>query len=231
MKRITLLSLAVCGGLLLQPALTFGEDQAPDKKTDAKKAERAPHEGKTKSVPGKDIQKGTEHGAASRVDKSSDKVSTSSAEGFSRSRDMATENKQTTVKDVRQSSQRKSSKGPAAAFAVQGNRSNHYNGQWIAGYTHSDWSRDGDHHWNDHDYRWYDGGWIIIDLGPSPDYTTASIGSSVQASLTQQGYYHGVIDGNIGRGTRHAIARYESDNGLQVNGRIDGPLLASLRLD
>ncbi len=118
-----------------------------------------------------------------------------------------------------------------ATFAVQGNRANSYNGQWVAASTHSDWDVNTDHNWNNHDYRYYDGGWLIIDIGAVPAYTTAgSVGANVQQSLAQQGYYNGPIDGDIGRGTRRAISHYERDNGLQVNGQIDGPLLASLGL-
>ncbi len=72
----------------------------------------------------------------------------------------------------------------------------------------------------------------MIDPGYSPGYNlSGSVGSDVQASLAEQGYYHGPVDGYIGRGTRRAIAHYESDNGLPVNGVIDQPLLVSLRLE
>ena len=53
---------------------------------------------------------------------------------------------------------------------------------------------------------------------------------SVQYVLSNQGYYRGPIDGDIGPGTRNAIASYQGDHGLQVTGRINDPLLQSLGL-
>ena len=131
-----------------------------------------------------------------------------------------------------QTDRRQSSRQQTQSFAVQGNQANHYDGRWSSAATHSDWDQSTNHHWRDHDYRWYDGGWLIIETNASPGYeANGSTGSNVQARLAQQGYYNGPIDGYIGRGTRHAIAHYESDNGLQVNGVIDEPLLVSLRLE
>ena len=118
-------------------------------------------------------------------------------------------------------------------YNQQYNRTNNYGGLWYAGNTHSDWSRDGEHSWNHHNYRWYDGGWLIIDGGYTPAYysNTGSTVSDVQATLADQGYYHGSIDGDIGPGTRSAIANYQGDNDLRVTGRINDPLLRSLRLE
>ena len=39
------------------------------------------------------------------------------------------------------------------------NKSNSYGGLWFAENTHSDWNREGNHYWNSHNYRWYEGGW------------------------------------------------------------------------
>lgn len=118
------------------------------------------------------------------------------------------------------------------SYSVQGSRSDHYGGRWSDASVHSDWNRDDEHDWNHHHYRWYDGGWLIIEAGPSPvEYQTGSVESSVQQKLSEQGYYNGPIDGDIGPGTRHAIAHYQDDKGLPVSGHIDGSLLASLRLD
>jgi peptidoglycan hydrolase-like protein with peptidoglycan-binding domain len=52
----------------------------------------------------------------------------------------------------------------------------------------------------------------------------------VQRRLARAGYYRGAIDGVIGEGTRRAVAAYERNNGLSVDGRIDRQLLATLGL-
>jgi hypothetical protein len=52
--------------------------------------------------------------------------------------------------------------------------------------------------------------------------------ANVQASLQQQGYYHGEVDGLIGPLTRGAIADYQRDHGLYVTSAIDQPTLQSL---
>ena len=52
--------------------------------------------------------------------------------------------------------------------------------------------------------------------------------ANVQASLQQQGYYHGEVDGLIGPLTRGAIADYQRDHGLYVTSAIDQPTLESL---
>lgn len=117
------------------------------------------------------------------------------------------------------------------------NRSNRYGGLWFAESTHRDWDRNGEHYWNNHNYRWYDGGWLIIDGGYSPYYAytgysnRGSVVSNVQIRLANEGYYRGAIDGDAGPGTRHAIADYQSDHDLRITGLINDPLLQSLRLD
>lgn len=118
----------------------------------------------------------------------------------------------------------------------QYNRANNYGGLWFAADTHRDWNRNGQHSWNNHQYRWYEGGWLIIDGGYSPYYSNtgysyrASTARGVQMRLAEQGYYRGPIDGDIGPGSRNAIASYQSDHDLRVTGRINDPLLESLRL-
>jgi hypothetical protein len=57
-----------------------------------------------------------------------------------------------------------------------------------------------------------------------------SIVSQVQAALARQGYYHGAIDGSLGRGTRNALIRYQRDQGLNVTGRVDRPVMEALGL-
>lgn len=119
----------------------------------------------------------------------------------------------------------------------QYNSSNNYGGYWSQANTHNDWSHNGRHYWNDHNYRWYQGGWLIIDAGFNPYYVNTGYGnyaspvSSVQASLANLGYYDGPIDGDAGPGTRNAIASYQNDHNLNVTGRIDGDLLQSLQLE
>jgi hypothetical protein len=114
----------------------------------------------------------------------------------------------------------------------QYNRGNNYGGLWFAADTHRDWDRNGEHRWNRHNYRWYDGGWLIIDGGYSPSITMTggSTARNVQIRLADQGYYHGPIDGDVGPETRNAIADYQSEHDLRVTGRINDPLLESLRM-
>lgn len=57
-----------------------------------------------------------------------------------------------------------------------------------------------------------------------------SLDAQVQSELARRGYYRGPIDGDIGPGSRAAIARYQAERGLRVTGGIDGSLLASLGL-
>src|SRR6266487_3513941 len=52
--------------------------------------------------------------------------------------------------------------------------------------------------------------------------------ANVQASLQQQGYYQGEVDGLLGPQTRSAIADYQRANGLAETAAIDQPTLESL---
>jgi putative peptidoglycan binding protein len=61
-------------------------------------------------------------------------------------------------------------------------------------------------------------------------YTDDATVAAVQRRLARAGYYHGAIDGVIGNGTRRAVAAYERNNGLPVDGRIDRQLLATMGL-
>ena len=111
-------------------------------------------------------------------------------------------------------------------------QSNNYGGLWFAPDTHSDWNRDQQHFYDNHNYRWYNNGWLITDSGYSPySSSRSSTAASVQKSLTREGYYHGPIDGDVGPGTRQAIAQYQGDNGLRVTGHINTPLIQSLQLN
>ena len=64
---------------------------------------------------------------------------------------------------------------------------------------------------------------------PTYGYNASTV-AAVQRRLGQLGYYHGVVDGDIGPQTRAAIAAFESRNGLAVDGTISRPLLDELGL-
>lgn len=55
-----------------------------------------------------------------------------------------------------------------------------------------------------------------------------STDARVQAELARRGYYRGPIDGDIGPGSRAAIARFQADRGLAVTGYINTSLLSAL---
>jgi peptidoglycan hydrolase-like protein with peptidoglycan-binding domain len=57
------------------------------------------------------------------------------------------------------------------------------------------------------------------------------LASELQRALSQEGYYRGPIDGDIGSGSRAAIRAYQSDHGLEPTGRIDAALLHSLHIE
>jgi len=75
---------------------------------------------------------------------------------------------------------------------------------------------------------------LPIPLPPPHRHVAESDGHSlafqVQRKLKRLGYYSGAVDGEVGRGTRAAIRAYQEENGLEVNGQIDSPLLRSLGL-
>ena len=57
-----------------------------------------------------------------------------------------------------------------------------------------------------------------------------SVEYEVQSALARKGYYHGRVDGRIGRKTQAAIRAYQFDHHLRPTGQIDRSLLRSLRL-
>jgi hypothetical protein len=75
-------------------------------------------------------------------------------------------------------------------------------------------------------YGYYTPRYTVYDRGITDDATVAA----VQRRLARAGYYHGSIDGVIGPGTRSAIRGFERNNGLQVDGVIDGQLLRTMGL-
>ena len=54
--------------------------------------------------------------------------------------------------------------------------------------------------------------------------------ADVQASLQEQGYYKGEVDGLMGPMTREALADFQRDHGLITTAALDQPTLASLGL-
>jgi hypothetical protein len=88
---------------------------------------------------------------------------------------------------------------------------------WDAGFWYPAWGYDRSA------YYVYDGPIYAYNDLP-PDQVTAN----VQASLQEQGYYHGEVDGLLGPLTRAALADYQRDHGLYTTSAIDQPTLASL---
>jgi hypothetical protein len=215
-------------GVCLQTVPVLAQDQ-DQKKQDTKDAASAPHAASEKPKAAKQVKQKPQQRNMSANDKPQGKSKTDNLARDNRSTVATMQNTGVVKQSGRQTQQRQSR---TTATAVQGNRSNQYNNQWVAGNTHRDWDRNSNHRWNNHDYRWYDGGWLIIDVGASPDYyQTGSLVIRVKQSLADQGYYNGHFSATVGPRTRSAISHYESDKGLQVNGQIDGPLLASLGLE
>jgi hypothetical protein len=54
---------------------------------------------------------------------------------------------------------------------------------------------------------------------------------NVQRALNEEGYYAGGLNGSLNSVTRQAIASYQYDAGLIVNGIVDAPTVASLGLE
>ncbi len=88
---------------------------------------------------------------------------------------------------------------------------------WNAGYWFPAWG-----YYPNAYYAW-DGPIYAYNNLP-PDQVIAN----VQATLQQQGYYNGEVDGLVGPLTRGAIADYQRDRGLYVTSTIDQPTLQSL---
>jgi hypothetical protein len=88
---------------------------------------------------------------------------------------------------------------------------------WNAGYWFPAWG------YNPNAYYAWDGPIYAHNRLP-PDQVIAN----VQATLQQQGYYRGEVDGLIGPLTRGAIADYQRDHGLYTTSTIDQPTLQSL---
>lgn len=59
----------------------------------------------------------------------------------------------------------------------------------------------------------------------------SDLAMSVQTKLTDDGYYHGQIDGVLGSSSLEAIRQFQSDHGLSANGKIDPKLLDALGVE
>ncbi|HWC59343.1 MAG TPA: peptidoglycan-binding domain-containing protein [Verrucomicrobiae bacterium] len=130
--------------------------------------------------------------------------------------------------------QNKSWSGPKGGGKF--NRANNFGGHWVdASAVPSGWSHYGDHDWHGHHYRWFNGGWLIVDNGFWPaGYYPLTGGSKMwnaQAELANMGYYDGEVDGVAGPETREAIANFQSDNDLPVDGHLNPPTQVALGLE
>ena len=59
---------------------------------------------------------------------------------------------------------------------------------------------------------------------------TGSLVMQVQLRLARAGYYHGLVDGVSGNGTRRAVREYEHAHGLPEDGKIRQQLLTAIGL-
>ena len=53
---------------------------------------------------------------------------------------------------------------------------------------------------------------------------------NVQRALQELGYFAGTISGSLSPATRRAISAYQQDEGLEINGVVDGPTVYALGL-
>jgi hypothetical protein len=92
---------------------------------------------------------------------------------------------------------------------------------WDAGYWYPAWGYD-----ESAAYYPYDGP-IYVGDSPRPfDQVVADC----QATLQEQGYYKGEVDGLMGPLTREALASFQRDHGLITTAALDQPTLSSLGL-
>ncbi len=92
---------------------------------------------------------------------------------------------------------------------------------WNSGYWYPAWGYD-----TRHAYYPYDGPIYAGEHQVPFDRVLAT----VQATLQEQGYYRGEVDGLMGPLTRDALAGYQRDHGLVSTAALDQPTLASLGL-
>ena len=92
---------------------------------------------------------------------------------------------------------------------------------WDAGYWFPAWGYDPVYEYYDYDGPIYTYGNLL------PDQVIVN----VQRALQEEGYYGGGLTGSLNSITRQAIAAYQRDAGLFVNGIVDGPTVAALGLE
>ena len=92
---------------------------------------------------------------------------------------------------------------------------------WNAGYWYPAWGYD-----ESAAYYPYDGPIYVGDNRKPFDEVVAD----VQASLQEQGYYQGEVDGLMGPLTQQALADFQRDHGLITTAALDQPTLSSLGL-
>ena len=90
-----------------------------------------------------------------------------------------------------------------------------------AGYWFPAWGYDPGYEFYDYDGPIYTYGNLLPD----------EVILNVQRALKEEGYYAGGLNGSLNAGTRQAIANYQSDAGLIVNGIVDGPTVGALGLE
>jgi Putative peptidoglycan binding domain len=91
---------------------------------------------------------------------------------------------------------------------------------WDAGYWFPAWGYDPSYESYDYDGPIFTYGNLL------PDQVIVN----VQRALQDRGYYTGGISGALSPATRRAISAFQSDEGLEVNGVVDGPTVYALGL-
>lgn len=94
-------------------------------------------------------------------------------------------------------------------------------------------------------YYYFDSGYWFPALGYDPNYEAYDYDGpiftygnllpdqviiNVQRALQDLGYFAGPISGSLSPTTRRAISAFQSDNGLEINGVVDGPTVSALGL-
>jgi len=91
---------------------------------------------------------------------------------------------------------------------------------WDAGYWFPAWGYDPNYEAYDYDGPIFTYGNLL------PDQVIVN----VQRALQDLGYYGGGISGALSPATRRAISAFQADEGLEINGVVDGPTVYALGL-
>lgn len=67
-------------------------------------------------------------------------------------------------------------------------------------------------------------------IAPASQSAVKSIVMRVQLGLQAYGYYNGAIDGIVGKGTRAALVRFQTDYNLKVTGTITPEVLDAFKI-